>query len=296
MLTSKKQLAYFLLILINISFGLVGLVVRRATDAGADIFLASASSWLLASACIYVFARRKEPLLSHLTTKRVKLSLVLQGVFFGLTNIFFFSALVNTTIASAEFIHKLMPIWVMLGSVVLLKEKLTPVKLSSLLLAIAGLYALVGFEQDIANIGTGELHALIASLFFAAMIINARRLKDVSHYASSFVQLFVGAMLVLPIALYQLPYEIIDMRQLLFAIGFLGIFLTAIPQAMLLFAFRYSDASSGSLFMLLQPVSATIIAWLVLGEQLSALQVGGAGMIALGVASLLLFENKSTNQ
>lgn len=136
---TKEQKSYLALILVNISFGFVGLLVRDSIEAGSDVFLTAFLTWIFASALIFIFASANKNPITFSFPKPVKYSLVLQGLFFGLTNVFFFSALTKTTIANAEFIHKTMPIWAAIIAFFILKEKFTTKKLVASGLVILGM-------------------------------------------------------------------------------------------------------------------------------------------------------------
>ena len=284
---TNKQKAYLALTLVNISFGFVGLFVRSSVEAGSDVFLTAFVAWFFAALLIYLYAILKKKPITFSFTKPVKYSLWLQGLFFGLTNVFFFSALTRTTIANAEFIHKTMPIWAAIVAYFVLKERFTTRKLAATGLTILGLSLLFNFDFSSSTF-TGDIHAFIASLFFAGMVVNARRLKHVPHLVSTFFQVAIGSLVALPFVAWNYPYVITDYQQLIIALVIISVLLTAITQVFLLYAFRHLEASKGSLFMILQPVSAAIVGWVLLGEALSAQSLIGIGLVLLGVLAVVL--------
>lgn len=288
---TNEQKSYLALTLVNISFGFVGLLVRESVDTGSDIYLTAFSTWIFASLLIFTFASINKNPVTFSFPKKIKISLLLQGLFFGLTNVFFFSALTKTTIANAEFIHKTMPIWVAIFAFFILKEKFTNRKLIATGLVVAGMSLLFNFDFSSSTF-IGDFHAFIASLFFAGMVVNARRLKNVPHLITTFFQVFVGALIVLPVVLWNYPYTIIDFQQLIFVLLILSIVLTAITQVFVMYAFRYLEASKGSLFMILQPVSATIVSWIFLSERLTAQAIFGIFLIVSGVIAVVLANNR----
>lgn len=265
--------------------------MRGSVDAGSDVFLTAFLTWILASFLIYIFALAYKKPVSLSFNKPIKYSLLLQGLFFGLTNIFFFSALTRTTIANAEFIHKTMPIWVAIIAFLVLRERFIKTKIIATILVIFGMSLLFNFDFS-SNTFTGDLHAFIASLFFAGMVVNARRLKGVPHLTTTFFQVFVAALIVLPFVLWNYPYTITDHKQLIVSLVVLSVVLTAITQVFLIYAFRHVEASKGSLFMILQPVSATIVGWVFLSEILTTQALIGIALILLGVVTVVLSESR----
>lgn len=284
---TNKHKAYLALMLVNVSFGFLGLFVRSSVEAGSDVFLTAFAAWLFAALLIHMYASFKKKPITFSFAKPVMYSLWLQGLFFGLTNVFFFSALTRTTIANAEFIHKTMPIWAAIVAYFVLRESFTARKLVATGFTILGLSLLFNFDFSSSTF-TGDVHAFIASLFFAGMVVNARRLKNVPHLVSTFFQVAIGSLVALPFVVWSYPYVITDYQQLIIALVVISVLLTALAQVFLLYAFRHLEASKGSLFMIIQPVSASIVGWVLLGESLSAQSLIGIGLVLFGVVVVVL--------
>ena len=122
------------------------------------------------------------------------------------------------------------------------------------------------------------LAAACASVYF---IIQKRLLK---HYTPLEVTCYafwagtVGMLVFLPNLITELPKSPLGPT---LAIVYLGVFPAAIAYVVWNYVFSRTTASIATSFMFLNPIVATIIAWLWLGEVPSAI-AGIGGLLALG--------------
>jgi drug/metabolite transporter (DMT)-like permease len=107
----------------------------------------------------------------------------------------FFEGLAQVTSADGAFIHKTLVVWVTLGAVVFLRERIGPWHIIALALLIGGQAALGGGIEELA-MGRGEVLILGATLLWAVETVIAKRvLADVTPLALAVARMGGGAMI-----------------------------------------------------------------------------------------------------
>jgi len=293
-MASLEKKGMIAIVIPTIIWGTVGINVRLLSKQGLEPFTINFFNMLIATVFIYYYAKYKGHKIQFKHNRRELIHLLLQGVFFGLTGILLFFAFIYTSISNASFIQQTMPLWVMVLSAVYLKEKITSRKVIALLIAILGVYFL--FQVHIASSSyRGDLLALLSSFTFSGMILNGRKLKAVSEYTTTFFQLSIAGLIMLPFMLFRLGHD--SPKNISYIIGlilFLGVINTAITQRLLLYGLRYVEASKASLINLIEPISATILAYFVLSQKITIDSIAGIVLI-LSAVMIILRSTKNTN-
>lgn len=109
----------------------------------------------------------------------------------------FFEGLAQVTSSDGAFIHKTLVVWVTLGAVVFLRERIGPWHIAALALLIGGQAALGGGVAGI-SMGRGEVLILIATLLWAVEAVVAKRLlADVAPLALAGARMGGGALILI---------------------------------------------------------------------------------------------------
>src|SRR5262249_10133320 len=102
-------------------------------------------------------------------------AILLAGLLFAGDLFFWHLAILGTTLANATFLAPTMPIWVALGAVLLLGERVTKATLAGLVLCLAGGGALVGESFSFApNRLMGDVYGTITAMFFGGYMLAVR--------------------------------------------------------------------------------------------------------------------------
>jgi drug/metabolite transporter (DMT)-like permease len=279
----------------SVIWGSVGINVYLLSKQGLEPFTINFFNMLIGSIFIYWYADYRGHAVKFRHDANVTKHLILQGVFFALTVITLFFAFIHTSISDASFIQQTMPIWVMVLSALFLKEKITSRKILALLLAVVGVFFL--FQVHIASTSyVGDFLALLSSFAFSGMVLNGRTLKNVSEYTTTFFQLSVACLIMFPFMLVRLghnsPHNYWYIVALLL---FLGVVNTGITQRLLLYGLRYVEASKASLINLIEPLSATIFAFFVLSQKVTASSLVGIFLIMTAVVIILTSATKQSS-
>ncbi|WP_031013268.1 DMT family transporter [Streptomyces sp. NRRL F-5727] len=191
------------------------------------------------------------------------------------------------------------PVLIAVGARVTMGERLGLGGLAAVTGALAGLAVLVlgggGAEVRLAGVG----HALLSAAGFASLTLLTRWLGRTGggaagSLASTAWTFGVSAVVVLPLAVVEglLPHTEDAVRLLL-----LLLYVAAIPTA-LAYALYFAGAAvvraaTVSVIMLLEPVSAALLAVTLLGEELTVTTVLGTVLLLAAVTGLALAEART---
>jgi drug/metabolite transporter (DMT)-like permease len=211
----------------------------------------------------------------------------LAGLVFAGDLLFWHLAIMNTSIANATFLATMAPVWVLLLSGLLIGERVGRSELLGLLLCMSGGVALVGGSLQInpANL-RGDLFGFITSFFFGLYFLCVRMARR--EGASTALIMAISAVVtasLLGVAAFVLEDQLWPLTltgvAALFALAW---FSHIGGQSLLAFALGYLPAAFSSLVIFMEAIAAAALAWLILGETLSALQWLGGAAIFVGVA------------
>ncbi len=214
------------------------------------------------------------------------IAIILAGILFAGDLIFWHLAIMNTSVANATFLATLAPVWVVLGSGLLLGEPVERRVFGGLALGLLGMSFLIGGTLTVHPDNLkGDLYGVATSFFFGCYFLAVRRARRTfpsgrTLYLSSIVTAIV---LFLASALIEnqfLPYSIVGVFSLLA----LALISHAGGQGLLAIALGYLPAAFSALVIFVEAVAAAGLGWLILGEALALTQFLGALAIFTGIA------------
>jgi drug/metabolite transporter (DMT)-like permease len=223
-------------------------------------------------------------------------------VVYGVTGVAFvqwlyFVALEHLPVGVALLIQFLGPLWVALFARFVYHEAIGRQIWVALALCVVGLSVVVELWTGLAFSTVGITAALAASFALATYILMAereRRRRDpvsLSFYGFLFAALFWA--IVQP--LWQFPWSVLDDTVSLqgnlsdhtapvwLLVGFVIVVGTMITFSLLTGALRHIPATRAAIVSTLEPVIATVIAWLWLGESFGASQLAGGAVVLAGI-------------
>ena len=247
---------------------------------------------LALSLILLVPATLRETGRQHWRLPRRDLAIILLfGIATALYQVCFFAAIprVGVTVTSLVAICTAPVIVTVLGAL-LLGEHLTGKILLALAAAITGTVLLVGVRPpapgDSQQLLSGLLLALGAALSYATVTLCSRALTG-RYRALQLVAIGMGsgALVLLPFALLTglvVHYPPAGWALLLH----LGLLPTALAYLFFFYGLRFTPVTVATIVILLEPLTSTILAWLLFGERLGALGIVGAALV-LGAMALL---------
>ncbi|MFD6245720.1 DMT family transporter [Streptomyces roseolus] len=290
--------------------GAAGSLVFRNSDMGP----LALSFWRCAGGLLLLLAvpalrrlRKRRPRRSGRTaaavaeTRRTRLiRIVGTGVGLAVFQTAYFAAVESTGLAVGTVVTLgAGPVLIAAGARVTMGERLGLGGLAAVVGALAGLVVLVlgggGAEVRLAGVG----YAVLSAAGFAALTLLTRWLGrdgagEAGSLASTAWSFGVSALVVLPLAVVEglLPHTEDAVRLLL-----LLLYVAAIPTA-LAYALYFAGAAvvraaTVSVIMLLEPVSAALLAVTLLDEELTATTVLGTVLLLAAVTGLALAEART---
>jgi drug/metabolite transporter (DMT)-like permease len=154
-------------------------------------------------------------------------------------------------------------------------------------LALAGCLMIIG--ADLRSGGAqgslpGDVMALVASVFFAAYLVTTERIRpkmDTLTFSTLAIAGSIATLFVLCLAL-RIPLSGYPPRAWL-AIAGLGIISQLVAYFALVYALGHLPATITSVGLLAQVPSTALLAMLLLGEPLTALQLLGGAIVLAGI-------------
>ena len=259
------------------SWGGIGIVVRQLDmPALAIAFFQELQGALVAGAIALVF---RPAALRPPRPAVIALGLVLAAHFACL-----FGAVQETSVASAVLVTYSAPIMIAILAPALLGELVSRVTAGALAVSAAGVAAIALAGGD----GGGAVHpagiglALLAAVTYAVFVVLLKRFAaEVSPLTIQFWQAGAAALALSPGALaggYSLGG-----RELAY-LALLGVVITGLTGVAYVLALRLVPATTAGILGYLEPLSAVVLAALLLGEPVGPWTlIGGAAIVAAGV-------------
>lgn len=284
------------LIITMLIWGSIGILVRYIDFTSSQIALVRA---IVGSIFLIVFSLISKEHLSREKIKSNLLVLVACGICLGFNWIFLFQSYKYTTISTATICYYLAPIIVMFVSPVLLKEKLTHVKVLCILAAMIGMLCIVGIDRSSmgGNNIVGIIYGLSAACLYASVVILNKFLKDISGRDSSVVQLLIAAVFLLPYVIFTEKISLTGVsRQSIILLLILGIVHTGIAYLIYFTVIQKLESQTVAIYSYVDPISAIIMSTIILSESMSLLQILG-GILILGSTFISeIYSNKIKSQ
>jgi drug/metabolite transporter (DMT)-like permease len=244
--------------------------------------------WRVAFAlpALWLWARLEAQPHDKVPDASARISVVLAGLLFAGDLTFWHLAIMNTSVANATFLATLAPVWVVLGSGLILGEHVERKVLLGLALCLAGAAALIGDTWSaVPERLDGDLYGVATSVFFGAYFLAVRRARRVygsgrTLLLSSLVTAFVLLIEALIIEAQAWPLTLAGVAALLA----LALVSHAGGQGLLAFALGHLPAAFSALVIFLEAVAAACFGWIILGESVGAIQGLGALAIFMGIA------------
>jgi drug/metabolite transporter (DMT)-like permease len=266
-----------------LTWGLVGIVVREVDlPALSIVFFRVALSSGFIALLLLVSGRRD---LLRPPPRAVMWLGVLLAIHWGL----YFTAIKQTSVASAVLITYAAPIFMALLAPVLIREHVPRVSVLALAISVAGIVAISlsgGSGGEEVRL-PGAALAFCAAVTYALLIVLLKRWAAEVHPMTLVAWQEGTAALVLSPALVFTSFGGVGRTDVAY-LALMGIVLTGATGVIYLGALKRVPATTAGILAYMEPVSAAGLAALLLGEALTpAILVGGGAIVAAGVAVAL---------
>jgi hypothetical protein len=268
-----------------LAMGVSPIFVRFAAADGVPAFASAFWRVALAIPVLYGWALAEERQAGTGPKASMNKAIFVAGLFFAGDLLCWHLAILNTSVANATFFGTTTPIWVVLTAWLVYRETIPRAVPVGLLLCLLGGAALIGrsLELDVTHV-KGDLFGLATAIFFSLYFFAVQEARKGSGAArSTFGLSLVTAPILAAAALLNgeifLPNSATGYAAL-FAMAFIS---HAGGQGLLAIALGRLPAVFTSFVIFIEAVAAALLAWLVLGEPLVALQFLGGILILLGI-------------
>jgi len=285
----KTILIYIKLILTAILWGgtfIAGRVVAK--DVGP--FSASFFRFAIASSFLILFIWRIDGKL-FLPKKRQMVPVILLGLTGVFTyNVFFFKGLKLINAGRASIIIANNPIFIAILSAYFFKEKLNLIKAVGIIISVTGAIIVIskGNLNEIVNgnIGWGEIFIFCCVLSWVAYsLIGKVVMADLSPISSVFYSCVIGTFFLFFPACYEGIFNNFHHYPIMAWLGifYLGIFGTVVGFVWYYEGIKKIGPTKASLFINFVPVSAVILAFMILDEPITLSLFIGTILVCAGV-------------
>jgi drug/metabolite transporter (DMT)-like permease len=190
-----------------------------------------------------------------------------------------------TSVANSTLLVNVAPIFVTLFSWLVLRQKIRSAFLVGLAVSLVGILVLKGGPGSLAQGDIrGDGLAVLAAAFYAGYILLLGRVRRT--YATTIIMVWstvsAAAFTGLLTWFAEPAFLPLTMAGWLMLIGLAWVSQAA-GQSLITFALAWLPPTMSSLTLLLQPVVASLLAWLLLKESLTAAQIAGGAIVLTGI-------------
>lgn len=206
--------------------------------------------------------------------------IILSGVALAFNWIFLFEAYRNTSIPVATVCYNLAPVFVLILSPIILRERITILNVACTLGSLAGAVLISGVLTNDAANRVGVTYAILAAILYCAVMILNKKISGISSLDNSFYQMAVASVVTVIYSVLT-----VDMSAVTFSgnVGWmlllLGILHTAIAYSLTFSASKRMTAQAWGVLSYLEPATAIVLAFVILKQNLTSIEILGTIMI-----------------
>jgi drug/metabolite transporter (DMT)-like permease len=212
--------------------------------------------------------------------------LVAAGLFFAADLGVWHFSILYTSVANSTVLANLAPIFVTLAGWLLWRRKVTRTFLAGMTLSIVGMFVLVGPNFAIGGKPLlGDALGALTAVFYAGYFLAIKVARDAGASTARLMawSTTITSMALLPIALTMpQPFWPASAAGWWVLVG-LALVTQVLGQGLIAYAFAHLPASLSSVSLLIQPVMATLFAWMLFGEAVGLAQIVGGGIVLGGI-------------
>lgn len=265
-------------------FGTIGIFVHYIPLPSSVIALARGTIGML---FLLIFCAIRKIKISGVAIRKKLGILCVSGLLLGINWILLFEAYRHTSVAVGTLCYYMAPIFMILISPVIFKERLYPKKLVCVLVALTGMVLVSGVIQNgmpAKGELTGILLGLLAAVCYAVIVVLNKFLGDVPAFTKTIVQLGVSAVTIFPyVLLTESVATLAFSAQTIVLLLCVGIFVTGVSYTLYFGSIQALPTQTIAIFSYIDPVLSILLSALILHEYMDLWQGVGAVLI-LGAA------------
>lgn len=219
-------------------------------------------------------------------TKKELLLLLFSGMAMGFNWILLFEAYKYTSVSAATLSYYFAPIIVTVVCPFLFHEKLTKKQILCFVMSTLGVFLITGVP-DFQNMGRdtiGILFGLSAAVFYATVILLNKFIKNVTGIHRTFLQFLAAIITLIPYVACTSGFHLntLDTKGWINLL-IVGLIHTGITYCLYFSSLKELPGQEAAILSYVDPLMAVVISVVILGENISFLQIIG-GILILGFA------------
>jgi drug/metabolite transporter (DMT)-like permease len=196
----------------------------------------------------------------------------------------YFVSVLNASVSVAVLLLYTAPVYVTVLSPLLLKENPARKEIMALALSIVGIVIIVDPAKLDFSYSVGIAAGILSGISYAFEILTSKYIgQSYTGYTQAFWSFAIAVLILLPVGI--VPFGIVS-GNIVYLI-LLAIFPTIIAVSLYFNGLKKVKASSASILGLIEPVSAVILAVLILGERITIPILLGGALILAGAAIVM---------
>ncbi len=215
----------------------------------------------------------------------VYLLMAMAGVFFAGDMSAWHYSIVMTTVANATLLLNVTPVFVVLGGWLLFRTRVTGTFMVGLTTAMAGVAVLSGASLALSRTHVlGDLLGVVTAMFYAAYQLTVERLRR--RFSTITIMLYampVSAMVTLMVALVSGESMAVMTPAGWAVLVALAAGPQVLGQSLIAWALAHLPSSFVSVSLLVQPIVAATVAWILFDERIAVQQAIGAVAVLTGI-------------
>jgi drug/metabolite transporter (DMT)-like permease len=287
--------AKYYFVLSMLIFGTIGIFVRYIDLTSSEIALLRGfigSVFLLA---MIIMTKQK---VSWGNMKKNLPLLLLSSFALGGNWIFLFEAYKHTTIANAILSYYFAPVFVILMSPIVLKERIPLKKAAYIGIAVIGMFLIVqgssGNGSSDYNHLLGIFYGIIAAVFYASLMLMNKFIKSLKGLETTLMQLLLASLILTPYVFATSGVSLFRVNGLsVVCLLIVGVFHTGLAFYLFFSGMKGLKGQSMAALSYIDPVTALLTSFLVFGENMTVFQILGAVLL---LGSTFMSEMSKNNE
>ena len=212
--------------------------------------------------------------------KKNAVYLMASGAALGFNWIFLFEAYEYTTVAVATLCYYMAPVFVIILSPIVLKEKLSIVNIICTVCAVIGAVFISGVADEGGTDIRGIAFGLVAAVLYCSIVLLNKKIKGLSSIETTFTQLAVSAVVMLIFVSVKENVTTLEftLKNVLILLV-LGVVHTGIVYLLFFSAVGKLPSQTSSVLSYVDPITAIVLSSVFLNQKMNNLQIVGTFLI-----------------
>lgn len=285
---NRKSMAFILIILAGLLWGTSAIFVHFLTPLGVTsmqmTFVRGAVSTVVIG--IYILISNKKLFKTRISDMPFY---IVSGICMMMASVFYYLSMQRTCVSTSVVLMYVAPVYVMMYSVLFLKEKFSLLKGLAVVLVVMGCAFSSGVTGGMKYDTLGVIFGILSGLSYGTYSVLTkyemeRKCNSLTAAFYSYLAMAISAMFIAS------PVEVVKLGAGSPAIALLmlglGVCTFALPYFLFTLSLKHLPAGTASSLAVVEPLSATCYGVMFLGEQLDLFKV--IGILAIIISVLLL--------